>query len=74
MTENDLLDELTREIKKEERQPGDVSAFDLSKTTGLHVRRCREILNEKAEKGLLLKIEVNSDNGNGNKMFVYRKP
>lgn len=68
---NDLLTELANELKSGERLPGDVSAYDLSKATGLHIRRCREILKEKYEAGLLQRIETRTELGN--KMFVYRK-
>ena len=68
---NDLLYELTKELKKEKRLPGDVSAEDLHKATGLHIRRCRDILKEKYEAGLLQRIEVQGERGNV--MYVYRK-
>jgi len=72
MTENELLDELTKELKKEGRQPGDISAYDLAKTTGLTRECCTRILNDKAEKGLLVKVEVRSEKNRPT--FVYRKP
>ena len=71
MTENELLDELVKEIQLETRLPGDVDPYMLSKATGLTRKRCSDILNEKAEKGLLLRIETRKDNGHS--LFVYRK-
>jgi predicted transcriptional regulator len=68
---NELLDELTKELTSEKRQPGDVSAYDLSKTTGLTKKRCSDILNQKAEKGLLQKVEVRAETNQPT--FVYRK-
>jgi predicted transcriptional regulator len=68
---NELLDELTKELTIEKRQPGDVSSYDLAKTTGLTRERCNHILNEKADKGLLQKVEVRSDTNRPT--FVYRK-
>ena len=69
---NELLLELTKEIKKAERQPGDVDTYMLSKTTGLGRKRCGDILNEKVDKGELIKVEVAG--ARGVPMFVYRKP
>ena len=66
---NDLLAELTKELKKESKQPGDVSANDLALATGLGRRRCTDILNEKVEKGELIKVKVSGDSCK----FVYRK-
>jgi predicted ArsR family transcriptional regulator len=66
-----LLEELVREHHLDERQPGDVSAKDLSKATGLTERRCNQILKEKVEKGevVVVKIRVSS----GQPTQVYRK-
>jgi len=74
MTENELLAELTKELTYEERQPGDVSPYDLATATGLTRKRCTDILNEKADKGLLKKIEVRSGTKSNHPVFVYRKP
>jgi hypothetical protein len=71
MTENELLDELTKELKKEERQPGDVDSYMLSRATGIGRKRCCDILNEKVENGILTKIEIRG--ARGKLMFVYRK-
>ena len=72
MTENELLAELTKELKKEERLPGDVSVKDLSIATGLSIKQCNDILNKKANSGQLIKVSVCGKPGDPK--FVYRKP
>lgn len=73
LTENELLWELTKELILEDRKPGDVSAYDLARATGLTRKRCSDILNDKVDKGLLVKVEVHADSTGKQRMFVYRK-
>jgi len=70
MTENELLDELTKELACEEMQPDDVTPDMLSKSTGLGRRRCAVILADKYEKGELKRRKVRINGAPG---FAYYK-
>jgi hypothetical protein len=68
---NDLLAELTQEYGLEQRMPGDVSAFDMERETGLTRNWCAEILLKKFRAGKLTKHRVMGENGKS--ILVYRK-
>lgn len=71
MTEDDLLEELAREFGLAEREPGDVDAPLLARTTGKSEGRCRDILKKKAQNGELIAVKVLGDHGMP--ITVYRK-
>lgn len=71
MTENELLEELTRELGLAEREPGDVDVFMLMEATGKSESRCRGILKHKAAMGELTTAKVQGKYGMP--VTVYRK-
>lgn len=70
-TYNELLAELTQEFKVEERQPGEVSAADMEKATGMTKNWCSEILLKKFRAGELTRRRVMGEYGKT--VIVYRK-
>lgn len=69
---NDLLEELKAEYKYEEREPGDVTAEEMSDATGLTRNWCSELLNKKVRAGELVKLKV-MENGRILPCYVYRR-
>ena len=72
ISENELLNELKTEYSIGERLPGDVSAADMARVTGLTENWCCEILRLKYKSGKLLRFRVMGENNQS--IWVYRKP
>lgn len=68
---NELLQELKNEYEVKTIEPGDVTAEDFAKATGLGRRQCNIILSEKAKRGEL--ISFKAKNNDGYFVKVYRK-
>lgn len=60
---NELMDELLGELKIEDIKPGDVTAIELAKKTGLSRSYCCTVLNKKADRGELKRVKVRLPNG-----------
>jgi hypothetical protein len=71
MTENELLNELAREYKIDDRIQGGVTAEEMESATGLGNKRCMDILNRKVKSGELKKHRVRSQD---RLVFEFYKP
>ncbi len=69
---DELLEEINKGFGLEERQEGDIDAFELSRLSGKTINPCRTYLRKLAEEGKLIAVKVRGDNGVP--LTVYRKP
>jgi len=72
MTENELLQELAKELLIEPVQTYEVTAQSLSKQIGISVRGALDILQQKEREGLLISRWARGDKGR--RLLAFRKP
>lgn len=72
MTENELLQELAKELYIEPLKQNEVTAQILSKQIGISVRGALEILQQKEREGLLISRWARGDKGK--RMLAFSKP
>lgn len=70
---NELLEELTRELTFEERQPGDVTAGELIESTGLTRSWVNELLARKVKAGELVRVKVRLPGCRSGFTYAYRR-
>lgn len=69
---NELIEELKREHGYAERQPGDITAREMSEVSSLTERAWIEILNKKVRLGELEKVRVHTPD-RVQPYYVYRR-
>ena len=72
MTENELLQELAKELLIEPVRLNEVTAQSLSKQISISVRGALDILQQKEREGLLISRWARGDKGR--RLLAFRKP